>query len=201
MPQKRSSLDRISATSQWPERRGFERVYVYNPEVQAKLINNLFAMVAFEVKRSKDGAIIEALEMIIVAFSDKFPEYLSATYDLTGLGCGGGMYIAKPSLLHKASALIKKQELKVIASDALAFESLYRDNPAPQARLVEALFGFRAVHTDFATEEDSPEIVNEIELIIRAFTREFPDYLEPETRPDQRLIRMVGEVLEAQHAA
>ncbi len=172
-------------------------MYVSNPEAQKRLINNLFALASFESTAANNISVLEALEMIIVAFSHKFPEYLSPKWGDREYGS----YTANPLLLHRAEALIKEQRLELDGSDALAFESVYRDNSNPQARFIESLLGFRESHTSFAVDDDSSEIVREIELVVRTFTQEFSDYLKPKARSDAWLIRMVEEILENQHAA
>ncbi len=201
MLQRTKDLDRVPVFSQWPEKRGFERAYHDNPEAQAKLVRNLFALAACEVFSSSDSKVISAIEMLIVAFTDKYPTYLAPKY-IVNDDTGGGVYEVEPLLLEQVIALVKEQTLKIVPLDIQDFEALYKGNPVAQAHFVENLLGFRAVHSEFGpADDDSTEIVKEIETVINAFSAAFPDYLDKEAGSNPLLIEAATELTREYYAA
>ncbi len=201
MLQRNKQLDALPHTHQWQESRGFERLYDKNPHAQARFVRSLASMAAFETSRDKGRGVIDALEMIIIAFSDRYSEYLQPTYSLSGHDLGGGLYEADPILLDQIEGLRREQELKLSALEGEDFNTLYSGDPIFQARFVESLLGFSAVHSEFGSiERDSSIIVEEVNTVVTAFTRQFPEYVMA-PNSDPALCRRAQALLEQPHAA
>lgn len=194
-------LDALPHTHQWQELRGFERLYDKNPHAQARFVRSLASMAAFEANRNDDGGVVDALEMLIIAFSDRYSEYLQPTYDLSEHDLGGGLYEADPMLLDQIEVLKREQKLKLSALEGEDFSVLYGDDPIFQARFIESLLGFSAVHSEFGSiEYDSSIIVKEVDAVVIAFTRQFPEYVMA-PNSDPALSQRVRALLERPYAA
>lgn len=68
------------------------------------------------------------------------------------------------------------------------FERLYFRNPDAQARYVQSLLGHRAQHTELGPiDENSLVVVAVTDILIKAFTTNFPDYLQTNYPVDNEL--------------
>lgn len=64
--------------TQWPEDRGFSRLYEGDPHTQARLVHHLLGFRALLETRRADE-LLEALDCVIAGFSNFFPEFLTTT--------------------------------------------------------------------------------------------------------------------------
>lgn len=62
--------------AQWPEARGFVRVYSGNPEYQARFVMALFGFRQDLLEWAHDNETAEAVEAVINAFYQRHPEFM-----------------------------------------------------------------------------------------------------------------------------
>jgi len=89
----------LSSTSQWQERRGFERLYFNNPWQQAKFVKSLLGfrqtLTEFHTPNVEEQLTISAINTVINVFVETYPEFLESDDQ----GLNGEPYQADPQLL------------------------------------------------------------------------------------------------------
>src|SRR5579872_1690777 len=62
--------------AEWPEARGFRRLYSGNPEYQARLVMTLFGFRQDLLEWAHDEESVKAVESTILAFYNRHPEFM-----------------------------------------------------------------------------------------------------------------------------
>lgn len=62
--------------AQWPEARGFQRLYSGNPEYQARLVMALFGFRQDLLEWAHDEETAAAVEVVIKTFYERHPEFM-----------------------------------------------------------------------------------------------------------------------------
>ena len=100
-------------SEQWPERRGFERRCVGNPETPARLLKWLLGLYALytELGQSHPNSqeFAEGVIVTIRAIIAKYPECLETEYKIDN-EAGGGIYSVDPRLLQKINELLGRTD-------------------------------------------------------------------------------------------
>ncbi len=69
----------LPGTSQWPEARGFERIYHMNPIYQARFTMALLGLretIIYEASGHETGEEVAAIDTVIRAFHARHPEFM-----------------------------------------------------------------------------------------------------------------------------
>lgn len=95
---------------QWLEARGFERLYVNNPEAQARAAKFLLGLLKrcseeAGVNGAEDEQIRDALMIVIRGFTSRYPQFLETEYQLDS-ELGSGTYSVDPLLFREISEII-----------------------------------------------------------------------------------------------
>lgn len=61
---------------QWPEARGFARVFTRDPEIQSRYVKILLGMRQEQREYVKDENVVQAIDVVLKAFLNKYPECL-----------------------------------------------------------------------------------------------------------------------------
>ncbi len=83
----------ITITSQWPEARGFARTYGKHPDNQSRLVKALLGLRMDIEEGGHDDEAIQAIDVVISAFRDRYPEFMDDSFVPDG-DVGTGPYHA-----------------------------------------------------------------------------------------------------------
>lgn len=97
-PRTPISVDR----AQWPEGRGFRRVYVGDPDRQSRIAMGLIGFKhELELYGKKDSPAIEAIDIVLRAFYEQHPEFLIEGFERDPeTEMGRGLYYPDDRLIH-----------------------------------------------------------------------------------------------------
>ncbi|HEY4963793.1 MAG TPA: hypothetical protein VIH90_03800 [Candidatus Saccharimonadales bacterium] len=93
--------------AQWPEVRGFRRIYVKDPERQARFV---MALIGFkqELKyKAHDEDTVKAVDMVLRAFHEHYPEFMEDGME-TDSDVGTGIYHMDDRLGNYMSGVLEE---------------------------------------------------------------------------------------------
>jgi hypothetical protein len=97
--------------AQWPEARGFRRLYSKNPEYQARFLMVLLGFRQDLVEWAYDEATTEAIDTVIRGFHARHSEFMQDGY-APDSDFGLGAYVADDRLLRYVAQILEGQEPK-----------------------------------------------------------------------------------------
>ncbi len=93
---------------QWPEARGFRRLYSHNPEYQARLAMALLGFRKDLREWTEDTDTIAAIDVVLRTFHARHPEFLQDGYVMES-DLGGGTYHLDNRLAHYMDEILAEK--------------------------------------------------------------------------------------------
>ena len=108
---------------QWPEGRGFRRVYVRDPDRQARLVKALLGFRQDLREYHGDTTTVEAIDVVLRTFHQHFPEFMQVGYQREpDTEWSGGEYNADDRLLRKMQEILDPEP--VVGEEPLGLSDL-----------------------------------------------------------------------------